>query len=88
MEGGIQSTEKTNQGNATAMGINGVAIIPLILMIVKTTGQDDSSTKTAAYADDFTAAGKISQLKINGTHYVSLVPNLANILKVENSGLL
>ena len=32
-------------------------------MIVDITHQDDSSTKTAAYADDFTAAGKITQLK-------------------------
>ena len=39
------------------------AIIPLILMIVDITHQDDSSTKTTTYADDFTAAGKITQLK-------------------------
>ena len=32
-------------------------------MIVDITHQDDSSTKTAAYADDFTTSGKITQLK-------------------------
>ena len=61
--GEIQSTEGTAQGDPTAMAIYGIAIIPLILMIVDIKHQDDSSTKTAAYADDFTAAGKITQLK-------------------------
>ena len=45
------------------MAIYAIAIILLILMIVDITHQDDSSMKTAAYADDFTAAGKITQLK-------------------------
>ena len=45
------------------MAIYAIAIAPLILMIVDITHQNDSSTKTAAYADDFKAAGKITQLK-------------------------
>ena len=32
-------------------------------MIANITRQDDSSTKTAPYVEDFTAAGKITQLK-------------------------
>ena len=32
-------------------------------MIVDIIHQDDSSTKTAAYVDHFTIAGKITQLK-------------------------
>ena len=32
-------------------------------MIINITHEDDSSMKTAAYADDFTAVGKITQLK-------------------------
>ena len=32
-------------------------------MIVDIVRQDDSSTKTTAYVDDFTIAGKITQLK-------------------------
>ena len=58
----IRSTEEKNQGDPTAMAIYAMAIIPLILMIVDTTHQDDFSTKTAAYADDFKAVGKITQL--------------------------
>ena len=45
------------------MAIYAIATIPLILMIVDIIHQDDSSTKTAAFADDFTAGGKIAQLK-------------------------
>ena len=59
----IQSTEGATKDYPIAMEIYAIAIIPLILMIVDITRQDDSSTKTAAYADDFIAAGKITQLK-------------------------
>ena len=61
--GEIRSSEGTTQGDSTAMAIYAIAIIPLILVIVDITHQDGSSTKTVAYADDFTAAGKIHQLK-------------------------
>ena len=61
--GETQSTEGTTQGNPTAMAIYTIAIIPLIPMIVNITHQDDSSTKTAVYADDFTAAGNTTQLR-------------------------
>ena len=61
--GEIRSTEGTTQGDPTAMAIYAIAIIPLILMLVDISHYDDPSTKTAAYADDFTAAGKVVQLK-------------------------
>ena len=41
------------------MAVYAIAIIPMILMIVDITSKIDDSTKAAAYADDFTAAGKI-----------------------------
>ena len=59
----IRSTEGKTQGDPTAKAIYAIAITTLILMIVDITHQDDSSTKTAAYADDFTAANKMNQLK-------------------------
>ena len=62
--GEIKSTEGSTQGDSTAMAAYAaIATIPLILMIADITYQGDSSTKTATYADDFTAAGKITQLK-------------------------
>ena len=59
----IQSCEGTTQGDPIAMAVYAIAIIPMILMIVDITSKIDESTKTAAYADDVTAAGKIIQLK-------------------------
>ena len=67
----IQSTEGTTQANPTAIAIYAIPLIPLILMIINITNQDDSSTKTTAYADDFTAAGKITgNWKNCRIHYV------------------
>ena len=59
----IRSCEGTTQGDPIAMAVYAIAIIPMILMIVDITSKIDDSTKTAAYADDVTAAGKIIQLK-------------------------
>ena len=61
--GEIRSTEGTTQDDPITIAIYAKAIIPLILLIVDISHQDDSSTKTAAYADDLTAAGKITQLR-------------------------
>ena len=61
--GEIKSTEGTAQWYPIAMAVYAIAIIPLILMIVEITSHADNITKTAAYADDITAAGKIIQLK-------------------------
>ena len=59
----IRSCDETTQGGPIAMAVYAIAIIPMILMIVDITSKIDDSTKTAAYADDVTAAGKIIQLK-------------------------
>ena len=45
------------------MAIYAIAIIPLILMLVAEANQVDNTTKTAAYADDLTAAGTIMRLR-------------------------
>ena len=62
-ESEIRSCEGKTQGDPIAVTLYVIAIIPMILMIVDTTSKIDDSTKTAAYADDLTAAGKIIQLK-------------------------
>ena len=48
--GEIESIEGKAQGHLTAMAIFTIAIIPLILMIVCITCQDDSSAKAPAYS--------------------------------------
>lgn len=69
------------------MPIFTIAIIPLILILVEITRQDDPSMKTAVYADVVTAAVKIT-LQNGKIHYISSIPNFATILNVENHGLL
>ena len=61
--GEIQPMEKITQGDSTAMEIYAITIIPLILMLVAEANQVDNTTKTAAHADDFTAAGTIMRLR-------------------------
>ena len=51
----IRSCEGTTQGDPIAMAVYAIA------MIVDITSKIDDSTKTTAYADDVTAAGKIIQ---------------------------
>ena len=59
----IRSCEGTIQGDPFPMAVYANTVIPMILTIVDITSKIDDSTKTAAYADDVTAAGKIIQLK-------------------------
>ena len=59
----IRSCEGTTQGDPIAMVVYAIRIIPMIPMMVDITSKIDDSTKTVAYADDVTAAGKIIQLK-------------------------
>ena len=61
--GEIQSMEGTTQGDPAAMAIYAIAIMPLIFMLVAEANQVDNTTKTAAYADDLTAAGTIMRLR-------------------------
>ena len=57
--GNTEYTERATQGDPTfAIVIYAFTIIPLILLLVNITHQDDSSTKTAAYEDNFTQQGK------------------------------
>ena len=60
----ISSAEGTTQGDPMAMAIYAVAIIPLLLMVLQITDQLPGKTKSEAYADDFTAAGSLENLKL------------------------
>ena len=58
----IGSCEGTIQGDLISMATYAIAVTLMILMIVDSTSKIDDSTRTADYADDVTAAGKVIQL--------------------------
>ena len=60
----IQSSDETTQGDPVAMSIDALSVIPLMLMALEITNTNtNSDAKVIAYADDFSAAGSISNLK-------------------------
>ena len=54
--------EQGEQGDPAAIEIYAIAVIPLIFMLVEATLK--TSTVSAGYADDLTAAGMVRGLKI------------------------
>ena len=61
--GEIKSREGTTQGDPVAMAIYAIATIPLLLTLIDFSVTKHLSTKTAAYADDITATGKLRSLR-------------------------
>ena len=60
----IKSLEGTTQGDPIAMAVYATAIILLILLILEATNRlPETTPKTVAYADDFSAAGSLVNLK-------------------------
>lgn len=59
----LSSLKCTTQRYPTTMAICAILIILLVLMINKVVSStSDNTSKTVAYADDFTAVGKIKDL--------------------------
>ena len=61
--GEIKSREGTTQGDPVAMATYAIATIPLLLMLIDFSEKEKLSTKSAAYADDITATGKLKGLR-------------------------
>ena len=60
----LKSSEGTTQGDPIAMAVYAIAIIPLILMIIEAMCKmPEKNSKTVAYADDFSAAGTLKNLR-------------------------
>ena len=60
----VKSMEGTAQGDPTTMAIYTISIIPLVLMLLAEAKQVDNTIKSAAHADDLTAAGAILCLNV------------------------
>lgn len=71
----IKSQEGTTQGDPIAMAVYAIGIIPLLLMLVETVvGVSENNVKMVAFADDFSAAGSITYLRLWWDSLVTLGP--------------
>ena len=59
----IKSREGTTQGDPTAMGAYALGVTPLIHFLSKFIFINEHRSKEVAFADDFTVAGKASEIK-------------------------
>ena len=80
--------EGTTQGDPTAIAIYAIAIIPLILMLIAEANQVDNTSKTAAYADDLTAAGTTMRLSNCWETLCRLGPKFSYFLEGSKSWLI
>ena len=80
--------EGTTQGDPAVMAIYAIAIIPIILMLVAEANQVDNTTKTAAYADDLTAAGTTMRLRNWWEKLCRLGPKFSHFLEGSKSWLI
>ena len=59
----ILSNEGTTQGDPTAMAAYAIGVTPLLRLLYDQTRTQNHTLKEVAFADDFTVAGKISEIK-------------------------
>ena len=59
----ISSREGTTQGDPTAMAAYAIGMTPLLIFLLEYTILNNNTTKHVAFADDFTVAGKIEEIK-------------------------
>ena len=59
----IKSKEGTTHGDSVAMAIYALGITSLTMLLEIVTSLPDNKTKMTAYSDDFSAAGRVKNLK-------------------------
>ena len=59
----LLSREGTPQGDPTAMAAYAIEMTPLLMFLLEYITSNNNATKHVAFADDFTVAGKIQEIK-------------------------
>ncbi|XP_057302766.1 uncharacterized protein LOC130636933 [Hydractinia symbiolongicarpus] len=84
----ILSREGTTQGDPTSMAAYAIGIIPLLKALFNNTRSNDHTLKEVAYADDFTVAGKLYEIKEFWSKIVDIGPKYGYFPKATKSHLI
>ena len=84
----ILSREGTTERDPTAMAAYALGITPLIQYLLEMTSSNKLYSKEIAYADDFTVAGSVKDIKCYWEHLNSLAPFFGYYPKASKSHLI
>ena len=84
----ILSNEGTTQGDPTSMAAYAIGVTPLLRLLYDQTRTQNHTLKEVAFADDFTVAGKISEIKGFWNAIMSSGPKYGYFPKAEKSYLI
>ena len=84
----ILSKEGTTQGDPTAMASYAIGLTPLLKFLFDLIKEQHHNTKEVAYADDFTVAGKIKEIKEYWAVLTYIGPKYGYFPKAEKSFLI
>ena len=85
----MKSSEGTTQSDPAAMTIYAISIIPMIIMPVETVNNiPNNETKSVAYADDLSAARRISELKVWWDNLMKFRPKFGYYAQPSKSWLI
>ena len=84
----ILSREVTTQGDPTSMAAYAIGMAPLLRFLLEYTISNNNTTKHVAFADDFTVAGKIEEIKGSWDSLCNIGPKYGYFPKPEKSYLI
>ena len=86
--GEIKSLEGTTQGDPTAMAAYALAVTPLLSYLSQENNRNQRQTKQVAFADDFTVAGKINEIRMFWEALAKIGPKYGYYPKASKSYLI
>ena len=84
----LLSREGTTQGDPTTMAAYAIGMTPLLMFLLEYITSNNNTTKHVAFADDFTVAGKIPEIKDYWDSICNIGPKYGYFPKPEKSYLI
>ena len=86
--GEILSSERTTQGDPTAMGAYALGILPLIKFLLEFINLNDMNAKEVVFSNDFFVAGSLNSIKDYWDKLTAIGPKYGYIPKPTKSYLI